>query len=345
MTEIEYRSVIKFYYLLGKTPEETLKDMMQVYKSDCPSKATLYYWLRQFKCGRNCVEDDNTKSGRPTEISDKKAEQCEQLIREDRRIKVQDIASSLKISKGSAVSMVSDLGFRKLCSRFVPKFLSPEMKEARLVAAQSNLDLFQEWGMRFLDNIVTQDETTLSKYLPESKRTSAEWRKPDEKPPIKMRSGTSHRREFMFSIFWTRKGIVTTDFLDKGIACNASYFSKLVTECKAKKRKTRNVPLWLLIDNAPIHTSKLAQDCIEECGFRQLIHPPYSPDIAPSDYYLFRHLKKELAGKYFSTGEELKSFVNEYLNSLDEAFFKAAFDELLVRWRKMIVNDGGYIEK
>ena len=140
MAVVEYRSVIKFYFLLGKSADETLNDMKIAYKEHCPSKATLYYWLRQFKSGREDVHDEKSL-GRPTEISDDKSRMCEKAIRENRRIKMEELANVMNISKGSAVSIVASLGYRKLSSRFVPIFLSPEMKDARL--AQENLTLFE----------------------------------------------------------------------------------------------------------------------------------------------------------------------------------------------------------
>ena len=56
MAFIEQMSVIKFYHMLGKSIEETLNDPQTLYKDDCPSKPTVYYWLRQFKFGRHSVE-------------------------------------------------------------------------------------------------------------------------------------------------------------------------------------------------------------------------------------------------------------------------------------------------
>ena len=44
----------------------------------------------------------------------------------------------------------------------------------------------------------------------------------------------------------------------------------------------------LLHDNAPVHMSAKSQAAIQQCGFQQLNHPPSSPDLAPSDYFLFR---------------------------------------------------------
>ena len=168
----------------------------------------------------------------------------------------------LNISKGLAVTLVSNLGYRKLSSRFVPKILSPEMKEARLACAKENLALLEQFGTTFLDNIVTEDETVLSKYHPECKRDSSEWRRRDEKPPIKLRCGTSHKREFLLSVFWSRRNVISCDFLEKEKTCNATHFSELVRECKSLRRKSPGVPLWLLIDKAPIHKAGVSQQAI-----------------------------------------------------------------------------------
>ena len=64
--------------------------------------------------------------------------------------------------------------------------------------------------------------------------------------------------------------------------------------------------MLLLHDNAPAHRSVIAQQTIRDCGFIQLGHPAYSPDLAPSDYYLFRHLKKYLRGIRFEDDEAVR---------------------------------------
>ena len=56
-------------------------------------------------------------------------------------------------------------------------------------------------------------------------------------------------------------------------------------------------------------------------GFMKLPHPPYSPDLAPSDYWLFTHLKHHLKGRRFETKEDLRDATSEYLTSLDPSFF------------------------
>ena len=91
MDNIEYRSIIKFYLKLGKSAEETMDDMKKVYNDAWPSKATVYYWRKEFKNGRESV-NDVVSGGGPIEISDVKKEMCEKLIQENWRIKIAEIA-------------------------------------------------------------------------------------------------------------------------------------------------------------------------------------------------------------------------------------------------------------
>ena len=65
-------------------------------------------------------------------------------------------------------------------------------------------------------------------------------------------------------------------------------------------------------DNAPIHKSVIAMAKINELKFKLLPHAPYSPDLGPSDYFLFPNLKKWLGGQRFANNEELESALNGY---------------------------------
>ena len=103
--------------------------------------------------------------------------------------------------------------------------------------------------------------------------------------------------------------------------------------------------LYYLHDNAPIHTSAASMATIEGCGLTLLSHPPYSPDLAPSDFYLFNNLKRNLRGQRYETKDELRDAVTSFLNEKPPEFFKKAFQELAIRWQKCVDANGLYFEK
>jgi len=143
------------------------------------------------------------------------------------------------------------------------------------------------------------DETWFFHYDPETKQRSMEWR----------HSGSPHPKKFwvqksagkvLASIFGDQDGILLIDYVPKGQTISAEYYSSLLVQLKdilKEKRhgKVTKVVLFLH-DNAPTHRTLATQKKLAYLGFQCIDHPPYSPDLAPSDYHLFPGLKKQLKG-------------------------------------------------
>jgi len=74
-------------------------------------------------------------------------------------------------------------------------------------------------------------------------------------------------------------------------------------------------------DNAPAHTSSQARTAIRNAGFELLHHPPYSPDLAPSDFYLFPKLKEFMKGRNIADEENVIYTASGWLEDQDQEFF------------------------
>jgi histone-lysine N-methyltransferase SETMAR len=105
----------------------------------------------------------------------------------------------------------------------------------------------------------------------------------------------------MATVFWDTEGILLIDYNDTGVIITGEYYARLLEQLKeAVKEKRRgkwSKDVLLLHDNAPVHNSNVAMEAMHKCGFQMLNHPPYSPDLAPCDYYLFPNMKKDLRGR------------------------------------------------
>ena len=97
-------------------------------------------------------------------------------------------------------------------------------------------------------------------------------------------------------------------------------------------------------DNAPVHNSILVIDYLTQMGIKTVPHPPYSPDLAPCDFWLFPKLKENLRGNRYSTIENMKEAVTRVLNTLTQEDFQGAFQKLLERYNKCIDVRGEYFE-
>jgi len=101
--------------------------------------------------------------------------------------------------------------------------------------------------------------------------------------------------KILASICWDQDGILLIDYLPKGQRINAEYYSSLLVQLKdilKEKRRGKVIKgVLFLHDNAPVHQALVTQKKLAYLGFLCLDHPPYSPDLAPSDYHLFPGLK------------------------------------------------------
>ena len=113
----------------------------------------------------------------------------------------------------------------------------------------------------------------------------------------------------MATVFWDSKGIILIDYKPAGTSITGEYYANVIKQLrvaiKEKRRGKLAAGVLLLHDNAPEHKSRVAQADIRGCKFEN--HPPYSPDLAPSDYYLFLNLKSHLLGTRFRNDDKLKA--------------------------------------
>jgi len=99
-----------------------------------------------------------------------------------------------------------------------------------------------------------------------------------------------------------------------------------------------------LHDNAPAHRALATQKKLAYLGFQFLDHPPYSPNLAPSDYHLFPGLKKQLKGRHFTSDAEVITATETWLDGQHSEFFLSGLQKLEQRTKKCIELRGEYVE-
>ena len=118
------------------------------------------------------------------------------------------------------------------------------------------------------------------------------------------------------SIFWDQDGILLNDYFPKGQTINAEYYSSLLVQLKdilKKKAAGRS--------QRGVHRALATQKKLAYLGLQCLDHPPYSPDLIPSDYHLFHGLKKQLKGRHFSSDAEVIADADTWLDGQLSEFF------------------------
>ena len=140
-----------------------------------------------------------------------------------------------------------------------------------------------------------------------------------------------------------------SDFLPKRSTITGVYYANLLDQLRTtiheKRRCKISKGVLLQQDNARVHTCKVAMDPVERNGCELIPHPAYSPDLAPSDFFLFPNLKKDIRGLHFQSDEFFVMAVEDWVNGKDPDFFSSGLMALEHCWSKCITLEGNYIEK
>ena len=237
---------------------------------------------------------------------------------------MEEIAQALGISHGSVSTILHDrLGMCKLTARWVPKFLSDEQIATAASVCSALLKRFRSKD-DFLLRLVTVDETWVHYYEPENKAQSCQGVGPGSPRPNKFKTQLSAGK-MMASVFWDAKSVIMLDILPKRSTITgvnlANLLDQLRTAIREKRRGKLSKGVLLQQDNARVHTCKVAMDAVERNGYELIPHPAYSPDLAPSDFFLFPNLKKDIRRLHFRYDEEVVMAVEEWVNGKDPDFF------------------------
>lgn len=349
MEKSEFRVLIKHCFFMGKNTVQAEEWLKKCYGDSSPSKATICRWFAEFKRGRTSTEDAE-RSGRPIEAtSPENIKKVHRLVLNDRKIKVRELAEIVGISTERIRCILHEhLQFKKLCARWVPRLLTIDQKQQRVDDSEACLEIYKRNQKEFLRRYITMDETWIHHYTPESNRQSAQWLAPGESRAKRPKTQKSAGK-VLASIFWDAHGIIFIDYLEKGRTINSDYYIELLDRLDAEiKRKRPHMAKKKKLfhqDNAPSHKSIKTMAKLNDLGYELLPHPPYSPDLAPSDYYLFPDLKRWLQGKRFYSNEEVEFETDSYFGRFDADYYSKGIKMLEDRWNKCVSLEGNYVEE
>ncbi len=185
-----------------------------------------------------------------------------------------------------------------------------------------------------------------------------EWReKLGDAPQICPQKALKNRfiQKMMLTLFFDSQGMIHMEFLPPNTTISAEEFCLTLDRFKeAVCRKCLHLwkkeagehwrPLWLHMDNARPHT---AIDCVvkfHQSSIQLLPHPPYSPNLAPCDFWAFPILKKQLRGRCFANKNEVQEEVRHLFRQTPAAEYSHAIHKLVSRWNKCVQARGGYFK-
>jgi histone-lysine N-methyltransferase SETMAR len=141
-------------------------------------------------------------------------------------------------------------------------------------------------SMALLDSIVIIDESVVSFHMPETRQQLKQWTKKGQPGPIKAKVHATRNKQIVLT-FFDNKGLINTSYVPSGKTVNT--LSRFLAIFKKKQPNMVAGEWFFHWDNALVYTATIVKDWMAAKDFRPIEHPPppYSPDLAPEDFFLF----------------------------------------------------------
>lgn len=336
----EFNSCMKKNNKPPKATELT-KKICEVYGKDFVGVRTAQKWIARFKEGKFELKD-YTHTGRPSDFDE---ERLESLLRENCQQTTRELADQFNCSPQTILNHLNSMGKVQKYGSWVPHKLSQKNKDQRLNICASLLarhHMARDHHCPFVSQIITGDEKWCF-YV--NLRQRKGWVNRNEQVTPRVKSDL-HPKKSMLCVWWDMQGIVHYEMLPRNQTITAKVYSAQLQRLKKainQNRSNRHHGVLLQHDNARPHTARLTKIVLEELGWEVLPHPPYSPDLAPSDFHLFRSLSNALKDVSFDDENELDTWLNEWFKSKPAQFFKQGFEKMINRWEEVINNGGDYV--
>ena len=185
--------------------------------------------------------------------------------------------------------------------------------------------------------MVTGDEKWI---LHNNVKWKRQWGKRNEQPPTTPEAGL-HPKKVMLCIWWDWKGVLYYELLLENQTINSNKHCSQLDQLKAALDKkhpelANRKRIIFHQDTARPRVSLMTRQKLLQLGWEVLIHPPYSPDIAPLDFHLFQPLQNSLSGKKVSSLEDCKRHLEQFFAQKDKKFWEDGITKLPEKWQKIV---------
>ena len=123
----------------------------------------------------------------------------------------------------------------------------------------------------------------------------------------------------MVTVWWSAAHLIQYSFLNPEKTITSENYAQQINEMHWKLQRLLQVLINrmgpILYDNTQLQVAQSMLQKLNELGYKVLPHPPYSPDLSPTDYHFFKHLDNFLEGKHFHNQQEAENAFQEFPES------------------------------
>ncbi|XP_074181294.1 histone-lysine N-methyltransferase SETMAR isoform X4 [Rhinolophus sinicus] len=335
----QIRAIFLFEFKMGRKAAETTRNINNAFGPGTANERTVQWWFKKFCKGDESLEDEE-HSGRRSEVDN---DQLRAIIEADPLTTTREVAEELNVDHSTVVRHLKQIGKVKKLDKCVPHELTENQKNCRFEVSSSLI--LRNNNEPFLDRIVTCNEKWI---LYDNRRRPAQWLDREEAPKHFPKLNL-HQIKIMVTVWWSAAGLIHYSFLSPGETITSEKYAQQIDEMHRKLQHlqpalvNRKGPI-LLHDNARLHITLPTLQKLNELGYEVLPHPPYSPDLSPTDYHFFKHLDNFLEGKRFHNQQDAQNAFQEFVESRSMEFYATGINKLISRWQKCVDCNGSYFD-
>ena len=232
----------------------------------------------------------------------------------------QELAEVLGVDRTTIARHLKAIGKIAKVGKWVPHQLSETNKNERIDTCHSLL--VKHHKKSFLWKIITGDEKWFYFDNPKRKKSYVD----PGQPSTSISKCKLSTDKVMLCVWWDLKGTLYYELLQPKQTITAERYCQQINHLSKVLDEKHPFtghglrPVKLLHDNARPHIAKTVRQTLMSLGWEVLRHPAYSPDLAPTDYHLFRSMNNALQGVHFQTFEEVQKWVDNFFASKRQEF-------------------------
>lgn len=336
--KVHLRHIMRYHFHEGLNAAQTHRKICEVYGENALQDSTVRKWFARFRAGNLNVEDEH-RPGRPTVIE---IDEIISLVTSNPLLTIKELEALTGASVGTIWDRLHKAGFVNKRNVWLPHELNDRQLQKRWDVC--DILLKKNSTEPFLKRVITGDE----KWILYRNVTQKKSWVPKGSQPAAIAKPEIHQKKVMLSCWWDCKGVVYYELLPYGQTINTEVYCRQLEDLKSAvaTKRPELANRWGVVfqhDNAKPHSSLRSRQKLTEFGWDVIPHPPYSPDLAPSDYHLFRSLQNSLDNKSFQSLEDIKKHLDEFFANKTRTFWETGIFSLPDRWAKVMLHNGQYI--
>uniref|UniRef100_A0A5S6Q7V1 HTH_48 domain-containing protein n=1 Tax=Trichuris muris TaxID=70415 RepID=A0A5S6Q7V1_TRIMR len=337
MNERDLRSLLYYEFKCGRKAAQTCRNVNEVYGDGTVDIRFVQHWFRKFRNGDQETEDKEPSAGLAADY-----ERSKTIAEAEHETMVKRFAKEPKIKFTAVDSRLHHTRLSAVIDKWTPKVADEKQKLNRYKVCSALL--LRNSKEQFLSRILTYG----AKWILYGNRKRSFQMMEQNEAAGRFPEMDLDQKMVMINVWWCKGGVVHCSFINSKDMITEE---KFIEEIRVMHEKLQHLyPKFakrrgriLLYDDNQAFISHTTVDVWNDMKYETLTPPECSPDLLPSEYYLFSHFDSILKTQELNNQAAVEEAFVKFINSKGKKYYAAGINSLVARWQKCLDCKGSFI--